>query len=244
MTHPETLLKSVDGLVYVTAEEMRLIDEQVIQACSIDVLSLMENAGLCTAILARRMLGGSVRGKRVACLAGKGNNGADGFVAARHIHDWGADVTIVLATQREALTGTPARQILALEKMHLPITTAETSLTGFSLLIDALLGYNSKGDPREPIASLIRAANGSGVPILALDLPSGLDPTTGVPYEPCIEAKATITLALPKIGFLAPKAKKYAGELYLADISIPPEVYETYSQPPGLFDADSLTKIW
>lgn len=237
-------MKSVDGLVYVSAEEMRQIDEQVIEEYSIDVLSLMENAGLCTAILARRMLGGSVRGKRVACLAGKGNNGGDGFVAARHIHNWGADVAIVLATQRDAMTGIPARQVATLEKMRLPITTAETGLADFSLLIDALLGYNSKGDPREPIASLIREANGSGVPILALDLPSGLDPTTGDHYEPCMEATATITLALPKVGFLAPGAKKYVGELYLADISIPAAIYAKYSQPPGLFDADSLAKIW
>jgi hydroxyethylthiazole kinase-like uncharacterized protein yjeF len=237
-------LKSVDGLVYVSADEMRRIDERTIEGYFVDVLSLMENAGLCTAVLARRMLAASVKGKRIACLAGKGNNGGDGLVAARHLHNWGADVTIVLAAQREALTGMPAKQIATLEKMGLPISATETSLAGFSLLIDELLGYNTKGDPREPIASMIRMANNSGVPILALDLPSGLDPTTGGHYEPCIEAKVTITLALPKIGFLAPEAKKYIGELYLADISIPAEVYAEYSQPAGIFDQDQLAKVW
>jgi hydroxyethylthiazole kinase-like uncharacterized protein yjeF len=237
-------LKQVEGLVYLTAEEMRQMDEEVIHGYSIDVLSLMENAGLCTAEAARDMLGGEVRGKRVACLAGKGNNGGDGFVAARHLHNWGADVALVLAGPRESMTGTPERQLVPLERCGLPIVQAGVSLAGFSLLIDALLGYSSKGDPREPIASLIGAANSSGVSVLALDLPSGLDPTTGEPGNPCIKANATITLGLPKVGFLNPRAREFLGSLFLADISIPSEVYLKYSQHPDLFRKGRLLKIW
>lgn len=204
----------------------------------------MENAGFQTALMATRMLGGEVRGKDVACLAGKGNNGGDGLVAARHLRDWGANVTVFLAAPRESVTGVPAKQLAPLEKMHLRIAPVEMPLSGFSLLIDALLGYNAKGDPREPLAGLIRKANTSGTQILALDLPSGLDPTTGEPCEPCITAKVTVTLGLPKVGFLNPDARRFLGELYLADISIPPEVYAEYSQLPGLFDRGGLVRIW
>jgi NAD(P)H-hydrate epimerase len=237
-------LKTFNGIVYVTAEEMRELDDRVIRGYSIDVRSLMENAGVSTADMARRMLGGDVRGKRIGCLAGKGNNGGDGFVAARHLHDWGADVEVLLAAERENVTGVPSEQLSSLERMNLRILSSETPLAGFSLLIDALLGYSAKGDPREPMARLIRRANASTLPILALDLPSGLDPTSGEPHEPCIEAKATITLGLPKVGFLNVAARRLIGELYLADISFPPAAYAEYSQPPGLFDKARTIRIW
>jgi len=237
-------MKLVDGLVYLTADEMRLIDEDTIERFSIDTMSLMENAGVCVAEAARRMLGGSVIGKPIACLAGRGNNGGDGFVASRHLHDWGADVTVILSGERESLTGMPARQLLPLERAGLPILAADAPLSGYSLLIDALLGYSSVGDPREPMAGLIRRANASGIGILALDLPSGLDPTTGEPGNPCVEAAATVTLGLPKVGFLNQHARRYLGRLLVADISIPPEVYSKHSQPPGLFSSDRIVSIW
>jgi NAD(P)H-hydrate epimerase len=237
-------LKLLNGLAYVTAEEMRQIDERAITEYSIDVLSLMENAGYATALLAKKVLGGDVVGKQVCCLAGKGNNGGDGFVAARHLHDWGADITLILASKREAMSGVPVKQFAPLEKMHLPIVDYRTELTGFTLLIDALLGYNSKGNPREPVDEIITSANASRVPILAVDLPSGLDPTTGNPYEPCIKANVTITFALPKTGFLNPSARRYLGDLYLADVSIPKEIYADYSQPSGLFHREQIFRIW
>jgi NAD(P)H-hydrate epimerase len=237
-------MRVVDGIVYVTADEMRQIDGRTIDGFSIDVLSLMENAGLQTATVAASLLGGSVTGKAVACLAGKGNNGGDGFVAARHLRNWGAEVQVVLAAPPESLTGVPAKQLEPLKKMNVPIAAADHSLAGYSLLIDALLGYGSSGDPREPLASLIRRANASGVPILALDLPSGLDPSSGLPNDPCIEAAATVTLGLPKMGFLNEGAKRYLGDLYLADISIPSQVYAEFSQSPDLFARGRVVRIW
>ena len=93
------------------------------------------------------------------------------------------------------------------------------------------------------MASIIRAANSYGVPILALDLPSGLRPNDWCPLRTLHRSESNNYSSSPQDqGSLAPKAKKYVGELYLADISIPPEVYETYSQPSGLFDADSLAE--
>jgi NAD(P)H-hydrate epimerase len=93
------------------------------------------------------------------------------------------------------------------------------------------------------MAMIIKDANASGRPILALDLPSGINATTGEAYVPCIKATATLTLALPKTGFLAPGASQYVGDLYLADISIPRKAYQGFGQQNTLFQDDALLKI-
>lgn len=233
----------VDGVAYVTAEEMRRIDQAAIEKCGIDVLSLMENAGVATALLARRMLGGSACQKRIACLVGKGNNGGDGLVASRHLHNWGADVTAVLSSGREGLGEVSLRQLRSVEAMGIRVLGATADFKGFDLLLDALLGYNAKGAPREGVASLIRRANDSGVPILAVDIPSGLDPTSGEPNDPCIVAKATLTLALPKTGFLNPASREFVGDLFLGDVSIPRQVYAEYSVASMLFKEGQVVRI-
>jgi len=232
------------GMTYVTTEEMKAIDTAAIETYGISVLSLMENAGLATAALSRQILGGRIRGRRIACLTGKGNNGGDGLVASRHLQNWGADVTVVLISEREAVGEACSRQLASAEAMGIPVLGPKAVLEGFDLLIDALLGYNSKGNPREPAAGLIRSANDSHVPILAVDIPSGLDPTSGTPNDPCIAAKATLTLALPKTGFLNQTSRKFVGELYLGDVSIPGRLYEGFHQRVPLFDAGQILRIW
>ena len=107
----------------------------------------------------------------------------------------------------------------------LGLATESQELPPVSLIIDALLGYNGKGDPRPPFSLWIERANRSGIPILSLDIPSGLDASTGLPGSPCIKATTTLTLAAPKTGLFADSAKGYVGELFLADIGIPPQVY-------------------
>jgi len=236
-------MRQLNGLTYVTAEEMKVMDKEAIEGCGIDVLSLMENAGLATASVSRSMLKDSVRGKKIACLTGKGNNGGDGLVASRHLDNWGADLTVVLSSAKEELGETCSRQLAVVRSMGTPVLGPATELASFDLLIDALLGYNSRGDPREPMAGLIRAANGSGVPILAVDVPSGLDPTEGNPNEPCIRANATITLALPKTGFLNGRSKEFVGELYLGDVSIPGKVYEEFGQTAPLFERGPVVRV-
>ncbi|MDV3293846.1 MAG: NAD(P)H-hydrate epimerase [Nitrososphaerales archaeon] len=235
-------MKLVKGIAYLTAEEMRQLDETATQDFGVDVLSLMENAGVATASIAKEMLGGDPRGKSVACLAGKGNNGGDGLVATRHLSNWGADVSVILAARPDELEGVPAKQFSTMRSSGAKVLTSNAELGGYDLLLDALMGYNARGDPREPIAGLIRKANASGVPILAVDLPSGLEPTTGAPNDPCIIAKATVTLALPKTGFLNPKSKKFTGQLYLADISIPRALYRRYRAVPP-FAKDAIIRL-
>ncbi len=237
-------MKKEGGLAFLTAEEMAEADRVSIEEFGVDVLSLMENAGMQTARLARKMLGGSVEKRRVCCLVGKGNNGGDGLVAARHLRNWGADVSVVVGGEKAELKEIPARQLRVVESMGLPVTGPGSGFERVDLILDALLGYGSRGDPREPVAGLIRGANGSEVPILAVDLPSGLDANTGKPGSPCIVASSTVTFGLPKVGFLSREARGYLGELYLADISMPRPVYERFSQAGWAFGSDTLVKVW
>jgi NAD(P)H-hydrate epimerase len=229
-------------LSYVSAEEMARIDSLAIEDYHVDVISLMENAGVASANVAKLMLGGSVRGKPIGCLVGKGNNGGDGLVAARHLHNWGAEVTVFLGGRADELRDITLRQLKALGRSA-NVEEGAGDYAGFDLIIDALLGYNSKGNPRESVSSMIRRANESGRRTLAIDIPSGLDPTTGEPYEPCVEAEATITLALPKTGFLNPESKRFVGDLFVADISIPVDVYKRMSIKAPDFGAEQIIRV-
>lgn len=231
------------GVAYVTAEEMRKIDEVTIRDFKVDVLTLMENAGRVSAGLARQMLRGITVGKRVACLVGGGNNGGDGLVAARHLANWGAVVKVIAGTTKDKMKSVPLGQLHIIEKMGIPILSKDYALRDYDLLIDGLIGYGLEGNPRDKIAGIIKDANVSDRPILALDVPSGMNATTGEAYDPCIKATATLTLALPKTGFLAKGASLYLGDLYLADISIPRKVYESFGQQSVLFQKDTLLKI-
>jgi len=237
-------MKKQGTLAYLTAEEMANADRETIEDYGIDVLALMENAGVATAQLSRKMLGGDVLGQSIGCLVGRGNNGGDGLVAARHLHNWGADVRVMLAGERSELRDVPAKQMAIVEEMGIPVVSTGVGLGDFRLLVDALLGYGSRGSPREPVAGMIRRANESKVPVLAVDIPSGLDATTGEPGDPTIVARATVTFGLPKTGFLNPKARPCVGELYLADISMPDRIYGAFSVTTRLFSTESLVRIW
>jgi NAD(P)H-hydrate epimerase len=215
------------GVPAVTSAQMMDLDRRMLEHYHIDLLQMMENAGRALALQSKRLLGGSLAGKRIVVIVGKGNNGGGGLASARHMHNWGADVEIVLSSKRNELKQAPRKQMETLEIMNLLIhqETAKPDLSRFNLIIDALLGYNQKGNPHGKVAELIGLANSSGRKILALDIPSGLDPNTGKPNDPCVRASQTLTLALPKKGLLKPKATHYVGRLFLADISVPREVY-------------------
>ena len=215
----------------VTVDQMREVDRLMIEELQIGLLQMMENAGRNLADQARRLLGGDVRGKRVVVLAGRGGNGGGGLTAGRRLSVWGAEVTVILGAAREEFQGVPLHQLTILDRMGAtvrdaqPWGTAAAAMSSAELVLDALIGYSLRGAPREPIASLIRAANASGTPLLALDIPSGLNGDSGEAYEPTLRAVATLTLALPKVGLTRPAAREWVGDLHLADISVPEAVY-------------------
>lgn len=230
MTIP-TLTASVPWLI---TEQMIEVDRAMIEDYRIDLVRMMENAGRCLAIVAReRFLGDSPAGKRIVVLAGTGGNGGGALVAARRLHNWGAKCEVVLAREPERMTLVPRHQLGILENMGVKILAPEPGSpdaglpADFSaeLLIDGLIGYSLKGPPRSRARELILWANGQSAPTLALDAPSGIDTTSGVAFDPAIRAAATVTLALPKEGLRSTAALPFVGDVYLADISVPPELY-------------------
>lgn len=218
------------------------IDRMMIYDFKIDLLIMMENAGMKLANLASRILNDSVTNKKIIVLIGKGNNGGGGLVAARHLHNWGASVSIILGS-KENLRNIPEKQLEIDEKIGININE-KIIFQDENLIIDSLIGYNLTGNPREPMAEIIKKANNSNIPILSLDVPSGLDSSTGIPYNPCIVATTTLTLALPKNGLMVKKAKRFVGELYLADISIPNEIYQKFGViDKSFFNGKFIIKI-
>jgi len=157
-------------------------------------------------------------------LAGKGNNGGDGIAAARHLLEMGAEASILYAEPPERLTGDAALQRDAAARLGIPASVyapGAVDWRSFDGVIDALLGTGSRGAPREPYASLIREANASGLPIVAADIPSGLDADTGGVHEPCIRAARTVALAFMKRGLALYPGAEYAGAVSVAPIGIP-----------------------
>ena len=226
-----------------TTTQMAEVDRLMIEEYGIVLIQMMENAGRNLAEQARRMLDGNLSGRKIVVLCGAGNNGGGGMAAARHLHNRGANVQVKFVGDPARLKDVPAHQWRILQTMALA-KNGDPDLAQADLIIDALIGYGLSGDPRRATAEWMVQANGSGRPILALDTPSGLDATTGIPGSPCIRARNTLTLALPKTGLLVPSARSFVGDLYLADISVPPQLYRRLGIEVGpLFNEDVIIRI-
>lgn len=231
-----------------TTEQMREVDRLMIEEYGITLLQMMENAGRNLARLAARLAGGA-SGKGFVVLAGGGNNGGGGLASARHLSNMGADVSVVPTAAVETLAGAPAQQAVALSAMGGELLDAGAAaladvLSEADLLIDAVIGYGLSGPPRGAVAGVLEAANASGRPILSLDVPSGVDAGSGAVHERSVRAVATLTLALPKTGLSQPEVRGRLGELYLADISVPPGLYRRLGLEVGpLFEESSLVRL-
>jgi len=244
-------LPNLRAVPSVTAAQMAEVDRVTIEELHIPVDVLMENAGRQIAVAARTFLGGSVAGKRVIGLMGGGNNGGDAAVTLRHLTSWGARVCAEVAAPQERVRETTRHQLSRL----LLATTSEVAVVHDAsqeglrdleadLLIDGLLGYSARGAPRETVAAVIDAVNASRVAILAVDLPSGIDPDTGAAPGIAIRAAVTVTLALPKQGLVKPTAHEHVGELLLADIGIPPAAFARIGVDTWrLFERGDLVRV-
>ncbi len=234
------MIRSIPAL---TTAQMAEVDRLMIEEYGFLLIQMMENAGRNLAEQARRMLDGKLAGRKIIVLCGAGNNGGGGMVTARHLHNRGANVQVKFVGDPARLKEVPAQQWRILQTMELA-KNDDPDLAQADLIIDALIGYGLSGAPRRATAEWIVQANVSGRPILALDTPSGLDATTGIPGSPCIRANATLTLALPKAGLLQVNARHLIGQLYLADVGVPPELYRRLGIEVGLlFAEDTVIRI-
>lgn len=205
----------------VTAEQMREVDRIASEETGPNLFQMMENAGRNLALLAMGVLGKKWTTSRIVVLAGSGGNGGGGICAARHLANRGIDVRVCLA-EPDRLEEVPAFQRKIFRSTHgREVDAASLSVEPVDLILDGLIGYGLRSAPRSPVAELIRWSNGTGAPILALDVPSGLDSTTGHRPGDYIQPHWTMTLALPKTGLLPERT----GQLFLADIGIPVQTY-------------------
>jgi NAD(P)H-hydrate epimerase len=199
------------------ADEMRATDRWAIETLGIPSLELMERAGEGLA----RVTSQAAPAGRVAIVVGKGNNGGDGLVAARLLRGAGRDVAVLTVWPPETLTGDAAEQLRRLPGEP-PAAFAPARLEGAAVLVDALLGTGTTGAPRDPAGAVIEAMNAAGGPVVAADVPSGVDASTGEVAGPAVRAVATATFHLAKPGLWIHPGKACAGAVEVVDIGIPP----------------------
>lgn len=233
-----------------TAEEMRRADRRAIEQFGMSSLLLMENAGRGAADAIERVFG-PVRGRRVGIVCGKGNNGGDGFVVARHLAGRGGSVEVWLIGAAAELSGDAATNLAVLRRAALPVieVTDAPGSTGIAdlrqglsradLLVDALLGTGVRGPAVGLMAEAIRAVNDTRRPVCALDLPSGLSADRGDSLGPTIRARLTVTFGLPKVGLFLSAGPFHAGQVEVTDLGVPREWLEEGLRV-GLVEAEEI----
>ena len=209
------------------AAEMRALDRAAIETLGIPGSVLMERAGLGAAheILQRYGDAGPV-----VVVAGVGNNGGDGFVVARHLLAAGLDVRVVLIGAATRLGEDARRYLTVAERLGVPVTrrpqaaALRRALRGAGVIVDALFGTGFEGEPRAAAAAVIEAINDAGRPVVALDVPSGVDASDGTVAGAAVRADMTVTFHGPKTGLVVAPGSRHAGQVVVADIGIPPQL--------------------
>ena len=212
--------------------EIRNVDRVAIDQFGLPGVVLMENAGRgCAEAIGRHWVPGSV----VVC-CGKGNNGGDGFVIARYLENAGWRVKVRLAEAPDAIQGDAAVFLAVVQRSGIDLGWVQSSeefmaeLQAADLVVDALLGTGLTGAARSPYAEIMVAMNASGRPVLAIDLPSGLDCNTGKPLGVCIRAARTATLVSRKLGFENPHSETFTGPVEVIDLGLPQALVRQFEE--------------
>lgn len=236
----------MDDVVRLSSAQAREVDRCAIEELGLPGIVLMENAGRGAAEVVLDLLRERALAGPVGVVCGPGNNGGDGFVLARHLEIAGV-ASCVVATS-EASRGDAGLARAVLERSGTPLWLFREPLDGpvrsalerCTLVVDALLGTGAHGEPKEPIAGAIELVNelGASRPVVALDLPSGIDADTGAVSSRSVRADVTVTFAAEKLGFLGAAARARAGRLVVASIGVPPvwiarAAFRVPCAPPG-----------
>jgi len=214
----------------ITRDEVRAFDAWAINTLGIPGVVLMENAGRSCAELVKDKLK-DVADPKVCIFCGTGNNGGDGYVIARHLINSGFEVTVVICGDREKIKGDAKINLDVLERMGRPVENlnpADANLAvrvrnlaaGAQLLVDSLFGTGLRGELSDEYCRLIENINACHRPILAVDIPSGLDCDSGQPLGAAIQAAWTVTFVAVKKGFTSADAARYTGEIFVASIGV------------------------
>jgi NAD(P)H-hydrate epimerase len=209
-----------------TRNQVRNVDSQAIADYGLPGIVLMENAGRGAAEV---LVGLGINGPVVIC-AGKGNNGGDGFVIARHLELNGVETSVLLFCEPDELAGDAAcnYRVITLAKQRIEVmgkapdpAALANRLSAAEWIVDALLGTGTQGTIREPYLTAIAAINQSGKKVFSVDLPSGMDCDTGQALGACVRADHTATFVARKVGFDAPGADKLTGQVHVVGIGVP-----------------------
>jgi NAD(P)H-hydrate epimerase len=227
--------------MFLTRDEVRAIDRRAIEEFGVPGVVLMENAGRGTAELLRAL---GVKGPVLIC-CGKGNNGGDGFVIARHLDIQQVATTVLLFARPEELTGDAATNYRIIARAGLPIEVhagpeldpeaVRRRLANADWVVDALFGTGLSGPVKPPFDQIITAINASGARVLAVDIPSGLDCDTGKPLGPTVRAEHTATFVAHKKGFANAEAAEWLGQVHVVGIGAPRRLLSAVGviAPPG-----------
>src|SRR4030042_1800085 len=214
-------------------DEVRAFDQYAINTLGVPGVVLMENAGRSCAELIKEKLAGITETK-VCIFCGTGNNGGDGYVIARHLLNSGFRITIVVCGDRHKIKGDAKINLDILERLGQPIKQFNLRNGDFAgqvnnliadadMLVDALFGTGLKGEVSDEFKQLIESINSQNCPILAVDIPSGLDCDTGQPLGAAIKATYTVTFVAVKKGFVSSiAAAQYTGRIFIASIGVEP----------------------
>jgi ADP-dependent NAD(P)H-hydrate dehydratase / NAD(P)H-hydrate epimerase len=221
------------------SSQMREADKRTIEDIGIPSLVLMENAGR-QAVAAMEAMYTDLLDRRVGVLCGRGNNGGDGFVVARTLVQRGVDVAVFLLGGVADVRGDARANLEILGRLGVTVVEISDSqawelhfseVSDCTLIVDAIFGTGLKSPVSGLIESVIADVNASGIPVVAIDLPSGLSADSPKPIGPSIEATLTVTLAAPKLPLVLPPGETHAGDIVIADIGIPVEVIEAVEGP-------------
>ena len=224
---------NTDAFAVMSREQVRSFDAWAIREMGIPGSVLMENAAKnCTQVITDHFNEQIAQGVCIFC--GSGNNWGDGFVIARHLVNHEVAVHILLCTNPAKLKGDAKLNYAICQHLNVPIQTldlasdslcrdVEKAVEGCGLLVDALLGTGLQGQLKDPMALLISSINSHNIPIVSVDIPSGLDCDTGLPLPVCIEAAATVTFVALKKGFVDnSESRRATGRVFTADVGIMP----------------------
>lgn len=221
------LTRPITSIPTISKSQMVEVDRVMVEDLGIGLVQMMENAGRNLARFTMETYITTGRAERVVVLAGSGGNGGGGLVAARRLAGWDVPVSVYASRPQDGYRGVIAHQLEALTKVGVRIESngLPPADTDSIVVLDCLVGYSLAGTPRGRVAELIDWAAESDAPVVSLDVPSGVDSTTGDVLDPAVVADATLTLALPKSGLVTEQAAGNVGELYIADIAIPAALY-------------------
>jgi hydroxyethylthiazole kinase-like uncharacterized protein yjeF len=233
----------------VTSESMHAIDRECIENVGIPGVKLMESAGVGTVRFIERVVG-PLGGRRVTVVCGKGNNGGDGFVIGRELASRGASVGVYLAGHRDDVAGDARANLDRLGRESVVELTEGRSvgelvqaMAGSDLVVDAVFGTGFEGVPRGLSGTVIGQINLCGRPVLCVDVPSGLNATTGAAEGECVRATWTCTMGLPKKGFYLQPGRALVGEVHVIDIGVPASVVEAMDLKENILMPDEAAAL-